>query len=257
MEKIFVLNKERNVTLNAMVQPLTPELKHIKKRPAILVIPGGGYQMCSDREAEPIAYGYMQAGFNAFVLRYSVGSHVSWPNPLNDYEQAMELIKEHASEWNIDTAKIAVVGFSAGGHLALMAASVSKYKPAAAVLGYPALKKDFWKIFYDVVDDAIEKVNETTCPCFVFSTRTDQVVPIENSVDLLGALVKFGVPFESHIYSCGPHGLSNCDSSLQFPGWTFTPRAKNWFNDSIAWLREVMGDFSDGTFSSQSENKKK
>lgn len=264
MDKLFVLNEERNVTLNAMIQPLSPELGYIKERPAVLVIPGGGYRMCSDREAELIAYGYMHMGFSAFVLKYSVGKHAIWPNPLCDYEQAMELISEHASEWHIALDKIAVVGFSAGAHLALTAASESEYKPAAAVLCYPALNEKFWKSFDDamgdgikVAGDAIEKVNENTSPCFVFATRNDNLVHVDNSVELLSALVKFGVPFESHIYSCGQHGVSICDSSVLAPGSSYTPRAKNWFDDSIAWLREVMGDFGNGKFTEPLVSKKK
>ena len=71
--------------------------------------------MCSDREADPVALAYMKAGYQAFVLRYSVGEHKTWPNPLDDYEQAMELIAERAEEWHLDSSRIAAVGFSAGG----------------------------------------------------------------------------------------------------------------------------------------------
>ena len=55
------------------------------ERPAVMVIPGGGYAMCSDGEAEIVAYPYLAAGFHAFVLRYSVGEHRAWPNPLDDF----------------------------------------------------------------------------------------------------------------------------------------------------------------------------
>ncbi len=106
------------------------------KRPAVLVLPGGGYQYCSEREADPVALSYLKAGFQAFILRYSVGEDAVWPNPLDDYEQAMGLIRERAEEWNLYQDKIAVVGFSAGGHLAAAAAVMGVNRPNAAVLGY-------------------------------------------------------------------------------------------------------------------------
>lgn len=71
--------------------------------------------MCSEREADPVALAYLEAGFQAFVLRYSVGEGVVWPMPLEDYEQAMELLRAKAEEWSLYPDKIAVAGFSAGG----------------------------------------------------------------------------------------------------------------------------------------------
>lgn len=113
----IILNETRNVRLHAMVQSVNGEFAKISDRPAVLILPGGGYSMCSDREAEVIAYPYLQAGYHAFVLRYSIREHKTWPNPLNDYDQAMELIRSKADEWHILRDKIAVIGFSAGGHL--------------------------------------------------------------------------------------------------------------------------------------------
>lgn len=111
----IVIDKERNVTLTAMIQDVEGEFRGIKARPAVLIIPGGGYMFCSDREADPVAFPYLKAGFDAFILRYSVGEHSTWPNPLNDYDETMELIRKRAEEWNIITDKTAVIGFSAGG----------------------------------------------------------------------------------------------------------------------------------------------
>ena len=91
--EIITLSKERNVTLTAYIQNVKGEFRNISKRPAILILPGGGYQYCSDREADPVAMPYLKAGYQVFILRYSVKEHAVWPNPLNDYEQAMELIR--------------------------------------------------------------------------------------------------------------------------------------------------------------------
>ena len=92
----IVLNEARNVSLTAYLQPVGGEFNGIGERPAVLVIPGGGYRYCSDREADPVALAYLKAGYHAFVLRYSLGEHAAWPHPLEDYEQAMSLIREKA-----------------------------------------------------------------------------------------------------------------------------------------------------------------
>lgn len=241
----IVLNKERNVTLTTYIQDVGGEFANIPKRPAMLVIPGGGYQMCSDREADPVAMPYLSAGYQVFILRYSVKEHAKWPNPLSDYEQAMELIKSRAEEWNIYQDKIAIVGFSAGGHLAASAATMSKNRPNAAILGY-AVTTDDIKMCENTAPDTVSAVDKNTCPCFVFSTRTDSVVPIENSLKFLKALTKHNIAYESHIYSYGPHGFSTGDSSILSPGAKISNRAPNWVKDSIEWLKEVLGDFGDG-----------
>ena len=94
----IVLNEKRNVTLTVYLQEVGGEFRNVVKRPAMLVLPGGGYQMCSDREADPVAMPYLKAGYQVFILRYSVRADAVWPNPLEDYEQAMELIRSSESE---------------------------------------------------------------------------------------------------------------------------------------------------------------
>ena len=97
--QVFILNEKRNVTLTAYLQDDSQEFWRAKKRPAVVIFPGGAYAYCSDREADPVAQEYLRAGYHAFVLRYSVGwENAVWPNPLEDYDQAMELIAAHAKE---------------------------------------------------------------------------------------------------------------------------------------------------------------
>ena len=106
--EVLTLNEERNVTLTTYIQDCGEGFGCVAKRPAVLILPGGAYQMCSDREADPVAFAYAKAGYHAFVLRYSVMDDCTWPNPLNDYEQAMTLIRSHADTWHIYEDKIAV-----------------------------------------------------------------------------------------------------------------------------------------------------
>lgn len=113
--EVFVLNEARRVTLTSYLLQNGGEFRAVQKRPAVLILPGGGYEFCSDREADPVAMPYLAAGYHAFILRYSVKQHAIWPNPLQDYEETMQLIRGHADAWGIRSDKIAVVGFSAGG----------------------------------------------------------------------------------------------------------------------------------------------
>lgn len=238
----FTLNAKRNVTLTSYFLDVGGEFSYVPKRPAILILPGGGYQFCSDREAEPVALAYLEAGYHAFVLRYSVREDAVWPNPLDDYEQAMMLIRSHAEAWHIYEDKIAVIGFSAGGHLAACAATMSNVRPNAAILGYAVAGADV-KGCNPSAPDAIAAVDRHTCPCFVFATRDDRVVPVSNSIRLTEALAKNGISFESHIYAYGPHGFSICNSAVQEPNTPVCSRVSNWVADSIAWLQDVLGDF--------------
>lgn len=141
------------------------ELLKEKARPAVLICPGGGYFSCSDREAEPVAFAFAAMGYHTFVLRYSVYGQDAFamrlkdlpvrpesvhPNPVRDIGRAMLKIKERATEWHVDSDRIAICGFSAGAHNCAMYATywatpmltdyfqveAEKLRPAAAILGY-------------------------------------------------------------------------------------------------------------------------
>lgn len=241
----LTLNEARRVTLTAYLQEVGGAFHYVPRRPAILILPGGGYQYCSDREADPVAAPYLQAGYQAFILRYSVGADAVWPHPLEDYDQAMALLRAKAGEWGLYPDKIAVIGFSAGGHLAAAAATMAQNRPHAAILGYAVAGADV-KGCNPTAPDTTLAVDSRTCPCFLFATRTDQLVPIANSLRFMDALDKANVAFESHIYAYGPHGFSTCDPSVQPRDTLLCDRTPRWVADSIAWLRDVLGDFGDG-----------
>jgi predicted esterase len=226
-----------------MLQEVGGEFRGISARPAVVVIPGGGYRFCSDREADPVAAVYLKAGYHVFILRYSVGEDAVWPTPLTDYEEAMATIDARADEWHVLKNKIAVVGFSAGGHLAGAAAALAERRPAAAILGYAVLRRETAQELGLTMPGIAENVDEKTCPCFLFATRTDSVVPIQNTLDMMNALNRFQIAFECHIYGYGPHGFSTGDPSVQGLETVFPRRGEDWVKDSIAFLRDLFGDF--------------
>lgn len=238
----IILNEERKVRLTVLLQEVGGEFAPIDRRPAILVLPGGGYAMCSDREADPVALAYARAGYQTFILRYSTGKYKTWPNPLNDYEQAMELNRGNADEWHLDAGRVAVVGFSAGGHLAACAATVAKNRPNAAILGYAALTKEIADACQPGMPYPVECADDKTPPCFLFATRDDNVVDIRNTIDFQRSLADRGVNFEAHIYSFGMHGFSTAEPYVNQVA--LSSRVKNWVQDSIDWLAEVWGAFT-------------
>lgn len=242
LERI-TLNEERNVTLTVMLQE-EGSSSFVEKRPAVIVIPGGAYEYCSDREADPVAFRFFAAGYQTFILRYSVAEHKTWPNPLTDYETAIGLIRERSAEWRVFPDKIAVCGFSAGGHLAGAAATVSLNRPNAAILGY-AVTNEYIRTCNPDGPNLCEEVDELTPPCFLFATRTDDVVPVMNTLELTEALVEQGISAECHIYSYGPHGFSTADSSVHDSRTPISIRVKNWITDALSWLKEVFGDFGE------------
>ena len=250
METI-VLCEERNVTLTAYLQDVGGEFG-FKNRPAMLVLPGGGYAMCSDREADPVAMAYLQAGYQVFILRYTVTSKGKWPCPLEDYEQAMALIIENADPWHLDPERIAVIGFSAGGHLAACAATMAAHKPRAAVLLYPAILKDIVDMCQPGMPYPHEHVTPQTAPCFIAAARDDRTVAIRNSLMFELALAEKGVAFESHIYAYGGHGFSTGEDWINMG--SVCPRLPRWVPDSIEWLGETMGRLTPKGFT-EPENK--
>lgn len=243
MQTFFLeLNKTRNVSLTAYIQDVGGEFgTEFKARPAVIVLPGGGYSMCSDREADPVALAFSNAGFQTFILRYTLKNKGGWPLPLSDYEDAVNCINKRADEWHVDISRIAVAGFSAGGHLAACAATMSKHRPAAIILGYPAILRDILDVCQPNLPNPIEHIDELTPPCFLFATRDDNVVPIKNSLAFMNALEAHGIYFESHIYSYGMHGSSTGDKCINNNA-DCCKHISDWVKDSIDFLSNVWGE---------------
>lgn len=253
-----------NATLDTYIPyPMTEMGWDNRKRPCILICPGGGYGMVSKREAEPIALKFLEAGYNAFVVTYSVAPH-RFPQQLLEVAAAMELIYQNAEEWHCDVTKIAITGFSAGGHLAAhytnaydcpeVRSVFPDSKPVqASILGYPVITSDrthahqgsFLNLLgeYPADDDvrfSCEKlVSEKTPPAFLWHTAEDSCVPVENSLLYAAALSRYKIPFELHIYPYGWHGLATADgmSNEEDALDMRIRRANEWLENVKRWLK--------------------
>jgi len=228
-----------------------------KRRPAILVCPGGGYLYCSPREGEPVAMSYAARGFHAFVLKYSVGRQAAGFAPLKEVSWAIGYIREHAAEWNIDPEKIVVCGFSAGGHLALSSGLLGENKPNAMILGYPAAScpnipgGDFMlKLLEgreDVTDedaakyDLVSHITKDAPPVFIAATAEDMLTSF-GALPVAKKYSDLGMQYELHIFQYGPHGYSlanevAADGSSQ----VLEPAFAQWQELSVQWLHKTFG----------------
>lgn len=228
-----------------------------KKRPAVLVCPGGGYVYCSPREGEPVALSYGAKGFHAFVLRYSTGLQAGGFAPLEEVSWAIGYLRQNADIWNLDPQKIAVCGFSAGGHLALASGLMGENKPNAMILGYPATSMpnmpgaDFMlklvagkeTVTQEDADqyDLVPKITRQAPPVFLVATAEDMLTAY-GALPVAKAYSDLGLKYELHIFQFGPHGYSlanavTADGSSQVIDEAFA----QWQELSVSWLERIFG----------------
>jgi len=251
--------------LKCMTLSRVDRTRENRRYPAVLVIPGGAYRHVSNREAEPVALGYMSRGFSTFILDYSCAPHC-WPVAFREAALAMLYIRENAAKYAIDPDMVAALGFSAGGHLcgclaALTGESVlddlkkdSKYspKPNAVILSYPVITNGDGAHRESLANvsggdrrlakklSLEERIDKHSVPAFIWHTRNDKLVPVVNSLLLAAAYERAGVDFSLHIFENGTHGLSVANSmvynSHEVPAHsTDLPK---WLDMSVNWLRD-------------------
>lgn len=235
------------------------------KRPCMIVCPGGGYAMCSQRESEPIALHFLPCGFNVFVITYSCAPH-HFPTQLREVAALTELIYKNADEWNCDTSKIAIIGFSAGGHLAAHYSTMYNCKEVrevfpeskpvnASVLCYPVITADPKHGHMGSFDNLLGRtertdaeidyfscernVKATTPPAFIWHTTEDTCVPVKNSILYADALSSHGIPFELHIFPFGWHGLSTADAMTNGDMDEKVSHTETWLNEAEKWLKLI------------------
>ncbi len=235
------------------------------QRWGVLIIPGGGYQKVVAREGEPVALAFLRLGFQAFVLRYSVLPH-RWPQPFLEAAAAMGYLRANRERYRLGPDRLAVCGFSAGGHLAGCIANLwgdplleqrlglqpRDVRPDAAILGYPVItagrfahRNSFRRLTgADELPPELQKLSLETSvtaqnpPAFLWTTNGDRVVPPENTFLYAKALRDRGVPFELHVFQDGPHGMALAENMRNVPP-PVEARAGTWLGLSAAWLNAL------------------
>ncbi|WP_209330093.1 alpha/beta hydrolase [Lunatimonas salinarum] len=232
---------------------------------AVVICPGGGYGVLAyDWEGLDIAKWLNSHGIAGIVLKYRLPSAESQTEPhmvpLTDAKRAMRLVRSKAAEWNIDPAKIGIMGFSAGGHLASSLATHfdsgnassadvverQSSRPDFAILAYPVISFDPSYTHIGSRNNLIgqnpepkwveyfsneRQVTEDTPPSFLFHAQDDATVPVSHSIRFFEALTQHKVPAEMHVYPTGGHGFS---LSINVEG-----TQKGWMDSCIQWLKAL------------------
>ena len=218
--------------------------------PAMIVCPGGGYgALAANHEGRQVANYLNSLGMAAFVLRYRLGPKYHHPVQLGDAQRALRMVRAQAAAWRIDPARIGIMGFSAGGHLAMTASTMfdpgnaqaadaidrASSRPDFTVLGYPVISMTAaWthqgskrNLLGDAPDPDLamrmsgeKAVTKETPPTFIFQTNQDAAVPAENSVHYYLALRQAGVPAEMHIFERGAHGVGLANDDPALSAWS-------------------------------------
>ena len=251
-------------TLTTYIQYNMTEMKQEnRKRPTLLICPGGGYGMCSQRESEPIALAFIPFGMNAFILDYSVAPN-KFPTQIREVAAAMELLYEKQDEWHIDTEKITIIGFSAGGHLAAHYSTsfdipeVREVFPQSksvngSILSYPVIVSDKGKCHegsfraltgeYPLSEENYKRfsldncVDENTPPAFIWHTAYDKCVPVESALRYAMAMANNKRPFELHVYPYGDHGGSTFDLQSLYEVNDIANYNSSWVQEAGKWLK--------------------
>lgn len=230
-----------------------------RRRALTLIFPGGAYAWRSDREAEPVALRLLSLGIQAVVVRYSVAP-ARYPKALEEAAEAVAYARAHAEEWLCAPHRIAVLGFSAGGHAAAhiglkwhLMPQGKACRPDAMILSYPVitsgvhahrgsienlLGEDAEKLAEEV---SLEKlVTGDTPPAFLWHTREDGSVPPENSLLLASELCRHGIAFELHIWQRGAHGMSLGNDQVYPPDDpNIHPECQEWIDMAARWLNAL------------------
>lgn len=254
-------------SLSIYIQENNSEISGDRKRPMVIICPGGGYEHLSPREGEPVAFQFIASGCNAAVLNYDVESDgMEHPLALMELAWATAHVRSHAKEYVIDPDKILIAGFSAGGHLAAslgcfwdkdwlsdkMGMDVNCYKPNGLILCYPVItsgkyahRASFERLMGSKASQELEEllslekqVTDNVPPVFMWHTNEDTAVPLENTLLFAEALRKAGVSLEYHVFPHGFHGLALATEESSMPDKsTQEPQCEYWMILCKNWIK--------------------
>lgn len=263
--KLTVNGKEVSLIAYAPDNHLEIDVK--RTRPAIVLCAGGAYSFRSFREAEPIALQLVASDICVFILEYAVAPD-RYPTALIQLAAAVQYVRKYAHRYHVKPDAVAVMGFSAGGHLAAslgvrwnedflrnaLNEQADTLRPNGMILCYPVITGGTFTHHGSMKSLTGEEdpskwgcqslehlVNSKTPPCFLWHTYPDPSVPVENSVLFFSALRKCGVNAELHIYPKGNHGLSLCNQITTGPNDLdmLQPVPENWLQMAIRWLKDL------------------
>lgn len=222
------------------------------QRWAVLILPGGSYERIAPAESEPVALAFLAAGIQAFVLEYSVLPR-RWPQPFLEGAAALAWLRAHAEEYGFRADRVAVCGFSAGGHLAgwlaarwdhpmlkqQLGLSPEQVRPDAAVLGYPVVHAARYLAPLGGAEELRldRQVTGRHSPTFLWATVGDATVLVENTIDYAAALRQQGVSFELHLFSDGPHAMGLADRESARDEAHYNAHAAAWHPLCVDWLK--------------------
>jgi acetyl esterase/lipase len=270
-QKIFLYPPSEKVTIDGFTKDKEPPYMDYYKarnasgrKTAILICPGGSYTNLADQhEGADVARFYKSHGFDAFVLHYRLNIHDQsghrHPDQCRDVTTAMRIIRSRASEWNIHPERIGILGFSAGGHLASMCATmpVQPDRTSRNKINQYTSRPDFAILIYPVITlsgpaahrysremllgrnpdphlaDSLSthhRVNEQTPPVFIVFSSDDDTVPPENGILFYQALQKYAIPASLHIYDHGGHGYGMAPHD---------PALNTWPELSVTWVNRL------------------
>ena len=241
------------------------------KRPALIVVPGGGYWFISNREGDAVASQFFARGFQVFILEYLCKPDGAfYPEQLFELACAIDHVKKNAEGYNVNPDEIFTVGFSAGGHLACNESleydfakeslGIGDCKPTAVALGYPVVNDQegtFDNLLFcygECKKKALKEklrldrlVTSLTPPTFVWTTAQDGVVDPANSLSYCLALSKNRVPFELHVYPKGEHGKATGapeinyerDAKASYDEWKCLSR---WLEDATRFFKSFCSE---------------
>lgn len=224
-------------------------------RGTVIICPGGAYFGRADHEGAGYAEFLNSNGLDAFVLNYRVAPN-KYPAALSDARRAIRFVRHRAAKFGIDPTKIAIMGSSAGGHLAAHASTYigtldsevgdetdsESYAPNAQILCYPVIDKDghlgsYENLLGDKLGELFADVTPTnlaskeTPPAFIWHTSNDEIVDVKNTYRYVTRLSELAVPTELHIFPYGRHGLGLAEAADRL-----VPHVAVWSELLIKWL---------------------
>lgn len=177
--------------------------------PAVVIIPGGSYNQIKERDSERVALTFATHAFQAFVVRYPVLVHKSYPAAKVAISQAFDYIVAHTTELQVNPSQLGVIGFSAGGQLAAAYGNQVGTKAKFVALGYPVIKPTIDDKMGVTTEDVSRLVTSQTPATFIWGSINDGLTPFVDYINAYAvALAKHKVLFELHEFGTGNHGIA-------------------------------------------------